>query len=386
MMFQDASTKAGHRSFPIDFVWVSTFPQDLFRAQREEGAMMPVNAESLSTVVQRNCHITDARHASNYSLCVYLLKMREYYRWEKGYPFDTAMPRDEIGDWLTQREQLWEMLEEQPYAPIPLQEREVDPFDTATINAELLPQGYVYSGGIGHRATAHFFLGRLERHLRFEGFEVLIAADEYARDLTAPPALALGKTIFIRRESLKRMLWEKVQEWRWNRYDNAMARALSYYDFDGDLDRGLEEMTRSELDAVTHHEIGEVRAGEHLGEAWGKMLLALPHSRAEIMARAVRDHLADALATLPRLLETRNEASLHFYMANLSAMRRELAPGFTRAYAKWLEHHELGPIARIAEQGREHWLALARRMLELYARRGTDCLPEMERLVESSHL
>ncbi len=348
--------------------------------------MMPVNADVLSAVVQRNCHITDARHASNYSLCVYLLKMREYYRWEKGYPFGTAMPQDELGDWLSEREQLWETLEEQPYDPIPLEGGAVDPFDTATINAELLPQGYVYSGGLGHQATAHFFLGRLERHLRYEGFEVLIAADEYARDLTAPPALALGKTIFIRRESLKRMLWEKVQEWRWNRHANAMARALSYYDFDADLNRALEEMTRNELDAVTHHEIGEVRAGEHLDEAWGEMLLALPHSRTEIMARAVRDHLADALATLPWLLETRNEASLHFYMANLSAMRRELAPGLIRAYRRWLEHGDPAPIARIAEQGREHWLALARRMLALHARRGPDCVPEMDRLMEQARL
>jgi hypothetical protein len=165
-----------------------------------------------------------------------------------------------------------------------------------------------------------------------------------------------------------------------------MARALSYYDFDEDLDRAPEEMTRNELDAVTHHEIGEVRAGEHLDEAWGEMLVALPHSRTEIMARAVRDHLADALVTLPRLLETRNEASLHFYMANLSAMRRVLTPGLTRTYHEWLERDDLAPMARIAEQGREHWLALARQMLELYARRGPDCLPEMEKRIEAARL
>jgi hypothetical protein len=30
--------------------------------------------------VQRNCHLADAEHARDYSLCIYLLKMREYYR------------------------------------------------------------------------------------------------------------------------------------------------------------------------------------------------------------------------------------------------------------------------------------------------------------------
>ncbi|HSP01523.1 MAG TPA: hypothetical protein VLN90_08695, partial [Thioalkalivibrio sp.] len=31
--------------------------------------------------VQRNCDIADARHAGNDTLCTYLLKMREFYRW-----------------------------------------------------------------------------------------------------------------------------------------------------------------------------------------------------------------------------------------------------------------------------------------------------------------
>ena len=34
----------------------------------------------LIQTVQRNCHIADARHAGDYTLCVYLLKMREFYR------------------------------------------------------------------------------------------------------------------------------------------------------------------------------------------------------------------------------------------------------------------------------------------------------------------
>ena len=36
----------------------------------------------LVSAVQRNCGISDARHAGDCGRCTFLLKMREYYRWE----------------------------------------------------------------------------------------------------------------------------------------------------------------------------------------------------------------------------------------------------------------------------------------------------------------
>jgi hypothetical protein len=63
---------------------------------------------SLAETVQFNCHVSDARHGADDSLCVYLMKMREYYRWEKHLPFGAALGREEVGDWLAAREQLWE--------------------------------------------------------------------------------------------------------------------------------------------------------------------------------------------------------------------------------------------------------------------------------------
>ena len=291
--------------------------------------------DSLCAAVQRNCHIADARHASDFTLCVYLLKMREYFRWEKGYPFNASMPKEDLGSWLTAREHLWESLEEENYANLNIDGQMMDPFATDDINRSLLPRGFVYSAGIGQRAAPHFFLGQLERKTEYQGFNIVVAAKECARDLTAPPAMALHNTIFIRRESLQRMIWEKFQEWRWNKMENAMSRALSFYRFEHDLERALAEMTDSELRTVTLHEIGELMAGEQLGEAWGEMLTSLPRSRAEIMVRAVRDHLADALSTLPGLLQENRGASLHFYMANLTAMRKELFPSFAHAYKIW---------------------------------------------------
>ena len=75
--------------------------------------MPELNLDSLITTVQRNCAISDAKYAGNYSLCIYRLKMRELYRWEQKLGYDVSIKPEDIGDWLDQREQWWDELEEE---------------------------------------------------------------------------------------------------------------------------------------------------------------------------------------------------------------------------------------------------------------------------------
>ena len=197
--------------------------------------------QALRTAVQTNCHIADARHASDYTLCVYLLKMREYFRWEQGYALGSSLSNQEVGNWLVQREALWEDLEDQAYHPLNLDGGTLDPFETDQINATLLDQGLVYSAGLGHKGRPHFFLADLERRERLDDYHILVSGREYARDLSAPPAMAQGDTIFVRRESFRRLIWEKLEEWRWHKLDNPMGRAIAHYDFDADAVEGVWE-------------------------------------------------------------------------------------------------------------------------------------------------
>ena len=125
--------------------------------------MMLRHLPELAQAVQRNCDISDARHAGDYGMCTFLLKMREYYRWENELPFGRALPKDELGDWLKTREQQWDGIATEDFAPLPLASGEVDPFDTEAVNRELLPQGCVYSAGYGRFQKPMFFLGRLLR-------------------------------------------------------------------------------------------------------------------------------------------------------------------------------------------------------------------------------
>jgi hypothetical protein len=349
-------------------------------------AVLPAELMQYRETVQHNCHISDARFAGDYTMCVYLLKMREYFRWEKGYGYGKALPNKDLSDWLSAREELWGSLEDASFSPIAIDGREYDPFDADAINAALKSHRLLYSAGYGNKAKPHFFLARLEKTIEEEGYRIHVSAEEYARDLSAPPAMSLGEDIFIRRESLRRMLWEKLEEWRWNRPDNAMGRAIRYYGFDADLDAALEEMTEAEIESLVLHEIGEVEAGELLGDNWREMFQSFPRSRLELMARAVRDHLADSLSTLPALLERNQASSLHFYFANLSGMRKQIYPALIDAYNHWVAYNDMSRLKNLTETGRQHWLQVARELLQLHESRIKTAWQEMETLIEQKQL
>ena len=349
-------------------------------------ALKECTLPEVSQIVQHNCHIADALYAGDYTLCIYLLKMREFYRWEQGLPYNSLIENQSVGEWLREREALWNSLENNEFEPVTVDDKEYDPFDTEAINRALKPYELVYSGGLGVKTKPHFFLGKLHDRHEIDDFTVYISSNEYARDLTAPPAMALGQTIFIRRESLKRMLWEKLEEWRWNKPANAMARAIAHYDFNSDVDAALDAMTENELHSALLHEIGEVEAGQWLGDEWEIMLADLPRCKAEIMLRALRDHLADALSTLPSLVEQEKAASLHFYFANLNAMRKHMYPSLVTAYQQWHENGNIKPLKHQIELGRDHWQSLAEHALELYRSRGTEARKGIESLLENAIL
>ena len=323
----------------------------------------------LVETVQHNCHISDALHARDYSLCIYLLKMREFYRWEQGFAFGDRLPKGPLGEWLTAREHLWAGLEEDEYSPLHLQEQSHQPFDSEAINGLLEPEGLVDSGGYCG-AKPHFFLAELERRIDFEDARIYVAGKELAREITAPPALSLANTIFLRRESLRRMIWEKLEEWGWQDKERAIARASRYYPFDRELDTALDAMTNDEIDTLLEHELGEVQIGRELGPEWEEMLATLPRSRAEYQLRAIRDHLVDCRRTLPWLLEQGRDAALHFYMANFTTMRKEIFPALSIAYEKWLEGDGGKALQETVKRGAEHWQVQAEKALSIYRKHG----------------
>jgi len=322
----------------------------------------------LIAAVQRNCDIADARHAREVTMCTYLLQMRELYCWERKLPLAAQPPKDELANWLTRREARWNELENCEYETLPIGTRRFDPFEADAINRELATHGLVYGAGYGRFHRPHFFLAALERELTRNGSRVRVAGCEYARDLAAVPAALQGDTIYVRREALRRWLWESVELWRARKNGGALARALECWGLEAGDEAAFERMVEAETETLILHELGEARAAAKLGSAWEDMLGGLEDRRAELLARAVRDNLADCLTTLPALLERDAQASLHFWFSHLDGMRRELFPALAAAYRDWRDSGSVAALEATIGTGAAHWERVARGLLASRAR------------------
>jgi hypothetical protein len=322
--------------------------------------------ERLRAAVQANCHVTDARHARNMTLCTYLLEMRELYRWECGAPLATPLPRAEIGAWIARREALWESLEDTDYQPLPLEGQMVDPWDADAVNRAIAPFGLVYGAGVGRFGKPQFFLGRLARQEQREGMHILVAGHELARDLSAAPAAMRGGTVTIRLESLARVLAERAEAWAQKRHDGALKSALDAYGCVGGDAAALERMAATEAETLILHELGEREAGNALGPGWEDMLSRLVHRRAEVFVRAARDHLADCLVTLPALLGRDAPAPIHAWFAGLDGMRREIFPRAVDAYVSWRRGDGARALTAAITAGAAHWQGVCSRTLAVF--------------------
>ncbi|HEX4944755.1 MAG TPA: hypothetical protein VFV55_10405 [Usitatibacteraceae bacterium] len=316
----------------------------------------------LLAAVQSNCHLSDARHAQDLTLCNYLLAMREYYRWEHDLPPESMPPRADVMRWIAEREALWESLAESEWTNVPLAAGDADPFDVNTVNAELVPAGLLYGAGRGVFGKPHFFLARLARHERRDGIEILEAGCEYVRDLEAAPAVLQGETVVLRREAFERWLWLRAETWEAHESEGAMGAALDAYGYGKERGRALGRMAEAERETLILHEMGELAAGRLLGEGWERFMDALDDRRVEITARAVRDLLADTLVTLPTLLDREAVPSLHFWFATFSGLRRDLFPRLSSAQAVWSTGGGPEALRDALEAGRAHWLRVAREL------------------------
>jgi hypothetical protein len=321
------------------------------------------NLPRLVETVQVNCNIADARHAREMTMCNYLLGMRDFYRWEQEIPLADELRREDLGAWIAGREALWGGLEGDVFRPLPLADETSDPFDIAHVNRFLVPHDLVYGGGYGRWGKPHFFLGELLRREERHGLAVLVSGCEHARDMLAPPAAMRDGTIFLREDALRRWLWEKVEVWAVRKTDGALKSALDCYAFTADAGAALQRMAAQETETLILHEVGEAMAEPLLGATWRKMLASLTSPRAEILARAVRDNLADCLSTLPALIERGAGCSIHFYFANYDGMRRSLFPFLAAGYARWRETGNPTALQAALASGRRHWLEVARALL-----------------------
>jgi len=168
------------------------------------------------------------------------------------------------------------------------------------------------------------------------------------------------------------VLAERTEAWALKRHDGALKSALDAYGCIGGDAAALERMAAAEAETLILHELGEREAGRALGPGWEGMLSRLSRRRAEVFARAARDHLADCLVTLPALLERGAPAPIHAWFAGLDGMRHELYPRVAGAYAAWRDGDDARGLSDAVAAGAMHWRDVCLRTLAQFERGGEE--------------
>jgi len=336
-----------------------------------------IDIDDLSVQVKKNCNISDAQFWGTYSLCGLLLRLRELYRVEKGIKLWEKIPQRDVGEWITNRENLWRELEEEDYKNIAINDNIYGPFEVEKINDDLAKERLIYGAGLGLHGKPCFFLADLTSKKAIDGFDIFLSGREYAKDLSEYPALLQDRAIFARTEPTKHLLWQRFEEMRCKSTKYALTFAFSKYGISHreepseEMDKKISDVANSEAETYIHHELGEAFEGEKIGDDWKKLLTCLPHSKAELFARAVKDVLSDTSekGMLKYIIESRKEGSLGFYVVFFSALRKIIFPEILDAFRTFVEKKDWQPIDDAKKVGYRRAEEYAARLLLLYRKR-----------------
>jgi hypothetical protein len=323
-----------------------------------------IDIESIALQVKDNCNISDAKFWGYYSPCGLLLRMRDLYRFEHSMrPWDTV-EHELVKQWIDDREELWHEIEDLDFQDITVNGQTHTPFDIENINAVLSRHGYMYSAGHGNRLKPVFMLAELSDMHTLDNFDVFISGREIARDLSIAPAMTRGKTIFARQETMGLLFWDKFEEMKAMKGRSALQRAFREYGItknaehnvrSDDLTHRFTEMINEEISTYIHHERGEASLSKEFGSWWKKLLLKIPHSRAEFFVRSLKDVLADTCPSgmLAHMIENKKAGSLGFYISLLGGFRQMVFPGMAPAYEEFTKTGNWGLIENVRIEGYE---------------------------------
>ncbi|HEY5762998.1 MAG TPA: hypothetical protein VIS73_07300 [Rhodocyclaceae bacterium] len=327
----------------------------------------------LIETAQFNADLADAHFAQAATLCIYLLDMREYYRWLNALPLDAKLPREHLGPWIAEQEALWDTLradgqEQREYRPLD-PAVSGDPFDTRSVHELLVSGGLVYGAGIGRFGRPLFFLAECLRRETREGIDIAVCGRELARGSSAPPAMSRDAQVIVRRDALERWLWTRYEEWRHHPRENGFVAAWLLHS--GGVAPGdhpdpkaiVGRIADAEIETLILHEIGERRIDALVGDVWHDMIDDLGNRKLEVFARSARDLLADCGHTLPTLLERGDMASLHCWFGLLDGMRLKFSPTLVAAYRATGGKPDAA-LGRVLAEAAEHWQGVCTQLVD----------------------
>jgi len=334
--------------------------------------MFPVpDMDALLEDIKFNCDVSDARYWGYFSICGLLMRYRDLFRSERGLaPWD-PIPRQEIAGWIGRKESRWAELEGCDFRDLTFRGAAYPSFDSAGINQALEGDGYVYGAGYSMYLKPTFFLGHVSSVDLVEGHTVHTTDRELVRDLLTAPAMLQERSIVIRLEPFRALLWDKFTELRPD-CGPALSNAFREYGItqgqsvNSDLARQLEHMTVAYSPFLLLHELAESREAV---PQWKELLTHAGDRKTEHFLRAVNDLVADAsdAGPLRRIVETRDRGALGLFIGLIDGYRRLLFPEVRDAYGRFLRDGAWELVEEARRNGHDRFVALRRKVLALFA-------------------
>ena len=332
--------------------------------------------KGLTRQILQNCDISDATHAGLYSICGLALRLRDLYKWEHRLPPWEERDSSEILDWIDAKETRWEAFAENDYAPLTVFGQTFDPFDTDGVNAVLEPHKIYYGAGYAHSLKPTFFLAKIEKKTRSNGYKIYTLGRELARDLLTIPAMSQNDSVLLRQEAASLFLWDKIFYIKKSGRP-ALDFALEHLGIakkdPAFLHQHLSKIFSAVKDTYIYHELGEIKDATFDRESWREIVAAFPFSPVEFIARALKDFLADTCeyGTLHHIINERQTAGLAFYVAFIEGLAKEFFPEISIAFQKFAGSEDWRVIEQAVAQGYQNACKLADLILDIY-REGRD--------------
>ena len=304
-----------------------------------------MDTTQLTQQIKLNCTISDAHFWGYYSICGLLLRLRELYRNEQSLmPWD-EIPKADISDWIASTEAHWKALEHEPLRPLEIGDSLYDPFEVDGLNDLLSDQGLVYGGGYGRFNKPTFFLAHLLGIAERGDYRIYYAGRELCRDLSTSVAMLQGRCIFMRLDSLKMLLWDKLQELHSRKFGGVLREAFASHGIEGpslspeNLSAKIDSLASRLSDLFILHELGEAFEDEYADE-WLSILGHNQDRATEFYVRGIKDLLADTSEKGPLkwITDSMDTPLLNFYMVFMDGIRREIFPEMGAAFQTFMEN------------------------------------------------
>ena len=332
--------------------------------------------QKLKGQVMANCHRSDARYAGSFSLCGLLLRLRDFFRWENNLWPWSDVDSEKVLTWIEERETLWEGLDEDPQ-PLLWNGRELDPFESDGLNDDLAEQNLYYGSGYAAFLKPSFILAQTMRREKVDGYQVIYLERELARDLFTVPAQTQGKVILARKRPLAAYLWDTILHAggpRRTAMDAAVAEyGLSRSDLETQPQGWLERFHKlldDELESAVSHELGEIRDEVFPKETWRSIVGSYPHTRIELLARTIKDMLADTGdgGRLRFLIQGTRLASLAIYTAQLDGLAEKMFPEMEAAFTTLLKNSDWQAVENARTAALNRTISMAEELIFLVGR------------------